>query len=275
MLEYNIKQISFFQQDVPVGRVLLCAPDIELLATVQKKCSQSDISVLSLSTIQNWQEGENDFLEGRYACIFAGRVLERIDNPHLLSKEMAKHLMDNGCLIAAFANIRHWRNCQELLTGHWRYDGTGVREEGVRHYFAQPEFVELLQSADYGDICFDACMDEAPAEFIQRLTTLGAVNSQDDLSTAYWVVRASRKWNPTLWLQQSFTPEIRQQLVYLLRRIETGIDVTRNCNSLWQLCENYSVTAEYLLPLIDNTMLYPQVVLSRLAESSDGRSRNG
>ena len=61
----------------------------------------------------------------------------------------------------------------------------------------------------------------------------------------------------TAWLRSSFSPELRNQIVILLRRIENDIDRSTNCRQLIELCERYRVSKEYLDVFICDTMLDP------------------
>lgn len=269
---YSEKEIALIPSEMKCGRILLIDAVPEMQTLLQRKYPEGEILLLPWKAVAERKLGEKLPLSGSFDCMLLDRLLERVDVPQELLTELMQYLTADGCVIAAFANMRYWRNWQELLAGHWRYDGHGVRQSGIRHSFAQPEIVELIQQAKFADLCFDVCQSAAPHELLQMLETAGAENEQDDLETEYWIMRASRQRNQTLWLQQFFTPEIRQQLVYLLRRIETNIDAETNSQEVWRICAEQEITAEYLLPFIQNTMLHPELVLQRLAKQAENSS---
>lgn len=255
-------------------RILFFDTEQGLEAVLHDKYPQAELVRLSRRMVGKWEENKILPLSGNFDCLLLDHLLEQVDMPQLLVDALKQYLTPDGCMIAAFANIRYWRNWQELLAGHWRYDENGVRQTGIRHLFAQPEIVHLAQQARFADLCFDSCQSAAPKEFLHMLEVIGARNEQDDLETEYWIMRASCQRNQTLWLQKSFTPEIRQQLAYLLRRIETGIDIQANACAVWELCAAQQITAEYLLPFIQNAMLHPQLVLQRLASQTGDSSKS-
>ena len=108
--------------------------------------------------------------------------------------------------------------------------------------YSTEQLIEMFVGAGYGDVCFDQ---------------LGKT----------WIARVQLKKSVTLWLQDSYTPELRKKLMYLLRRVDSGIEISKNAQAVWQLCAEAGITAEYLLPFIENTMLNPKRVLDRLSES--------
>lgn len=103
------------------------------------------------------------------------------------------------------------------------------------------ELTALLKQAGFHDVCFDK------------------------VSGKCLLFRAQIPYQKTILLQQQLTTEVRHTLLYLLRRVETGIDTERNIQALWALCEKEKISADYLLPFIENTMIKPQRVLRLLA----------
>ena len=273
MSEFARKELLFGQVDYRGGRILLCDAETQLEAEIRRRYDSEKIVSVQLSDL--CQENNTLSMQGSFSVIIIGRVLEQVDDPHRLVMLFTQHLSARGILVAVIANIRYWKNWRELIEGHWRYMGEGVRKIGVRHCFSREELVDLLQKAGYKDFCFNACISRGPEELLQKLRTIGAVDDQNDLETEFWIVRATPLQDFTLALRQSYTPELRQIMVCLLRRIETGIDIEENCHQFWKLCGTYEVTAEYLLPLIENTMLQPKMVLQRLSEHTDGGLQDG
>lgn len=67
---------------------------------------------------------------------------------------------------------------------------------------------------------------------------------------------------------KEYSSEVKQDLLYLLRRIETDIDIQDNAQKVWQLCERENIDADYLLQFIKNTMVKSRVVLELLAKNA-------
>jgi len=69
--------------------------------------------------------------------------------------------------------------------------------------------------------------------------------------------------------ERSFTEiplTIRQELAYVLRRIENDLDVEKNMGRLWRLCANYRMEGDLLIPFIKSAALNPDKVLRVLAQ---------
>lgn len=131
-------------------------------------------------------------------------------------------------------------NPVELLTclqQHLNFDGAIV---AVSEKYSAEEITEMIKQAKFRDVCF--CKDAKSL-----------------------VYRVQKMMSKTIMLQQHFTAEIRHALLYLLRRVETGIDTEKNIQAIWALCEKEKITADFLLPFIENTMIKPKKVLTLLA----------
>lgn len=65
-----------------------------------------------------------------------------------------------------------------------------------------------------------------------------------------------------------YPAEVRQELLYLLRRIENGIEVENNIQGLWQLCGQQKIDADYLLQFIGSALVKSKDVLDALAKNA-------
>lgn len=70
----------------------------------------------------------------------------------------------------------------------------------------------------------------------------------------------------TSWLRSFFSPDIRMNLVWLLRRVENDIDLEGNCQAVLMMCEQYNIPDDYLQCLVNETMLNAEKVWSRLGK---------
>lgn len=90
-------------------------------------------------------------------------------------------------------------------------------------------------------------------------------------STSYYLFKADKYFlhEHTSWLRSFFSPEVRRQLVWGLRRIENDIDIERNIQDVLRLCKQQQITAEYLCCLMNDTLLDKKKVCRILWERMD------
>ena len=69
-------------------------------------------------------------------------------------------------------------------------------------------------------------------------------------------------------LKSFFTPEIRRQLVTILRRMEYGIDVEANCQRFWRLYKEAGLFPDYLAEFIWETIVHRRNVFAALQASA-------
>ena len=66
------------------------------------------------------------------------------------------------------------------------------------------------------------------------------------------------------WLQSFYTDAFRRKLVYLLQRLDFGLDVEDTLSAIRQMCCQHSVTSEYLSVMADIATIHEQQVKKML-----------
>ena len=204
------------------------------------------------------------FPRGSFAYIVAPGVFARMAAPETMARRFWEWLAPDGQLLTGFSNIRHWRILQELMTGHFRYGQNGIARDAL-HFFALPEIVRFFEGLHYHELQFLPYSEPSAEGMEARLAAAGFANVEEDLSTAIWYVRASRSTAAAGLLKKQFTPALRQELVYLLRRIENGIEPVENTERLLALCTERAVPMSYLARLAANALQAPKAALQRIA----------
>lgn len=72
------------------------------------------------------------------------------------------------------------------------------------------------------------------------------------------------------WLQSFYTDDFRRKLVYLLQRLDFGLDVEDTLSALRQLCCQQNVTSAYLSVMADIATIHDQHVNKMLFHSGCG-----
>ena len=253
---------------------VLVVEAVSLLAALRQRLPQAAVTVLSreqgaLPAGVQWQyvdfrNMELSFPKESFAYIIAPLVFDAVLEPERLGGKFWHWLRPDGHLLTGFANIRHWQVLQELMQGHFRYAEAGLSEQAV-HFFALPEIVRFFERLHYRELKFLPRLQPPSAELHKRLRQAGFSDVQEDLSTKIWYVQAGASTAAAGALKRKFTPQLRRDMVYLLRRIENDIAPQENTRVLLRMCACYGVSMEYLARLAENTMVRPKRVLQRIS----------
>jgi len=235
--------------------VLLCEKDSIFTEEIKRNYSFFKIECLTELAKKTLVENQLLNCKKRYDYVYIGRMLEQSLNPIALLAACRELLTGDGWLLA-IVSATHYRKQQEI-----RMLNIDEDEEAIA------EITVFFRAAKYEDLRFNQTGECLEKNFyMKNPDTIKACDF--DIKPSYWLLKAG-KYNlneKTSWLRSFFLPEVRQELAYILRRIENDIDRSYNCQQLWQLCEQYEITAEYLIPFIQNTMLKPKQVLKFLSE---------
>ena len=263
----------------PCRILVLNGGDLDLLQALLRGLPQAEVTAAGKPSLQSarlrWQLGELSFPEGSFHYIAAPRIFEREAEPEAFARKLRSWLRPDGRLLTCFGNIRHWSVLQELMAGHFRYDSSVVRMPGILHFFALPEIVRFFEKTHYRELSFLPELREAAPELKERLLHAGFANVQEDLDTELWFVQAGRSTEAAGYLKCHFSPELRQELVYLLRRIEQDIAVEENAQTILRLCRENGVSMDYLARLAVNALAAPKSTLQKLAGYLEDAHENG
>ena len=238
-------------------------PRAELYAVVADAdiAAMSEYAGLDVSwQILDYHETALPYEKEFFDYILSERCLELAANPQDIAAGFGTYIKQTGFLLTSFQNIRHWKVLRDLMEGHFY--------AVVSRWFAKPEMVKLLYASFYKDAVFRPQRSPAPKELLQKLTACGFDNSFHDIDTEVWLVKAARSTPEISMLKSFFTPEIRRQLVTILRRMEYGIDVEANCQRFWRLYREAGLFPDYLAEFIWETIVHRRNVFAALQASA-------
>ena len=240
--------------------VLFCGAGYFLQDRLCRKYPGIHIECLSRDEQRICCEEGKFFRETAFDYIIAGDLLNKTAEPETLAICMRKHLKETGMLLCAFANSQYWQR----LCGEQDIEmpvGWSVAEMGM-----------LFQNAGWQDIAVGQIFGAAPTRMLAELQQQGYTNEHRELETMYWTIRVYRMKPETAWLRQFYTAEVRQQLAYILRRIENDIEAAENIEKLWSVCGEMQISGDYLLRFMHNVLLSPAIVLQRLSRGIEGEN---
>lgn len=276
MLELLHNVLENDQRDICSGRKIYVGLCQQTKCFADKIRQEMPDAAIWSASMKGWLKEESHDCMEKFDYILAGAALEEAEEPEHLTEIFLSRLREQGKLLCCFGNIRHWSVWQELAAGHWRYgeECVGVLRQNVRHFFAMNEIRRMFMRAGYKNLQVQRVLRPGEPQFIEALHSLGAVDTQQDLNTEFYLLAAC-KANPDEAERKElpYSHEVQQELAYLLRRIEHAIDRQENVHRLWILCAARHIDADDLLEFIHRSVLQPEKVLHCLAEEEchDGR----
>lgn len=242
---------------LPPLRAML--PRAKLCAVTREAALASDVRYAALSVewkVMDWREERLPYPLATFDYILADFCLELAGNPQDIASGFGYYIKDTGYLLTSFENVRYWKTIEALKKGHFY--------SIVRHPFTTSEMETLLAASFYKSVAFSAVRGKAPAGVIEGLVEAGFENVRHDLETRYWLVAARRSMDEVALLKSYFTPEVRRELVTLLRRLEYGIGVGENGKRLWALAEREGIFPDYMANFIVETIVHHRSLLESL-----------
>ena len=184
-----------------------------------------DVTILRL----DYREERLPFDEEFFDAIIGDLTLEVVTNPQDIAAGFSTFIKQTGCWLTSFRNIRHWKVLERLMRGAFG----GI----VSRLYTRTEFERLLYASFYKSVNVLPLKKLSPPDLLERLTTCGFDNFDDDLQTEFWLVRASRSMPELALLKSMFTPEIRAKFSRILHRIEYDVDTANSVAIFWSMID--------------------------------------
>ena len=85
-----------------------------------------------------------------FDCIIFADILEHLENPWEVLKNVKSFLNDEGIIIASIPNVRHYTTIINLvIKGYWPYRERGIHDKSHLRFFALKNIRDMFQNADF------------------------------------------------------------------------------------------------------------------------------
>jgi len=91
-------------------------------------------------------------LEERFDVITVNDVLEHVENPEDLVKNLLEFVTLDGQLIVSIPNVGHWSIVEDLLAGHWDYMPAGPLCIDHLRFFTRRSMISMMEHAGWQPI---------------------------------------------------------------------------------------------------------------------------
>ena len=249
--------LAFISPSTQPMHILALDCGMELLARLKTLCPQAEIEKKSVEELAQ-EKGEI------YHWIVLGQPLNAYRQPMRLLNGLYGLLRD-GSLLFTVENALYWKCLKQLLQK--QTSSLKAVQQGAASFTAA-DLMRCLRATKFSDVAIEAEETEPDSEaaaLLEKLQRVGFLTEARDFYTQRWHVRASKMDAAVYALQSVLSPEVRRELVFLLRRVENEIDARENMGELLRLCREKTVEAPYLAALIDNSMIHKTKLLLQLS----------
>ncbi len=90
----------------------------------------------------------NHLMPNYFDCIIFADILEHLENPWDVLKNVKSFLNNEGVIIASIPNVRHYTTIINLvIKGYWPYQERGIHDKNHLRFFALKNIREMVQNA--------------------------------------------------------------------------------------------------------------------------------
>jgi 2-polyprenyl-3-methyl-5-hydroxy-6-metoxy-1,4-benzoquinol methylase len=143
-------------------------------------------------------------LSTTFDTLVFGDVLEHLQDPWKVLKELRKYIEPGGSCIACIPNVAHWSLLSGLLQGKWDYQDAGLLDRTHLRFFTLGSAVQMFEKAGWSVV--DATprnlwpdkTEAALKALLPAAQALGldVVQSRLNMSALQWVIRATNGDRP-------------------------------------------------------------------------------
>ena len=112
----------------------------------ERMTSAEPIAVEAWLRSQTWRLARES-IGPQFDAIIAGDVLEHLEDPWSVVKELVEHLKPHGQFIASIPNSQHWIVLSMLMCGEWPRQSEGLFDRTHKHLFTLKTATEMLVDA--------------------------------------------------------------------------------------------------------------------------------
>ncbi|MBT2291601.1 glycosyltransferase [Paenibacillus albidus] len=146
---------------------------------------------ISASNVEHQLEYPEDFFD----YIILPDVLEHLNDPWSVLKNLKRYLKNKGKLIASIPNVMHYSVLRDTLKGRWEYTEAGLLDRTHLRFFTVYEIQQMLHDAGFVDMSYDGKIIPIPEEdeaFILKLASLGGASIEQQYRVYQWLVKAEK-----------------------------------------------------------------------------------
>lgn len=138
---------------------------------------------------------EDEDLEYQYEMfdyIIIGDVLEHLNDPWKVLKNIKRYLKKDGSIITCIPNVMFYGVIRDLLNGNWTYQDSGILDRTHLRFFTLNELKKMFYDAGFTNIeCYKKVgyISNETDDFIKKLCELSSPDMREEYSTFQYIIK--------------------------------------------------------------------------------------
>jgi SAM-dependent methyltransferase len=126
-------------------------------------------------------------VDDQFDCIVFGDVLEHLNNPLEVLRQVRPMLKPGGCVLCSVPNVQHHSVLAGLLSGDFQYQDSGLLDKTHLRFFTYASFIKLLLNAGFVPQIADVIQSPPSLEFLEALNHGVKYLKQDPERSQYYL----------------------------------------------------------------------------------------
>lgn len=197
----------------------------------------------------------------KFDYILMGNNLDNIDDLRNFLINMKTLLKRNGYLIAGFQNVMHYSVIKELINGNWFYADNKILDRTNKCMFTSNDIFRIFNECGYQSpyiFHWYSWVSDEDERYISFLSSQVGKEKEYLYRTYEYAVRVKRNAN------EKEVAYIRNEIKYMLRRIENGIEEEMSRMHLMELINEGIVGQDALNEIIESDIIQKEFVKTKL-----------
>ena len=208
----------------------------------------------------NIEKSNLPYEEEFFDYIMFGDVLEHLNNPEKVLKNMKKYLKKDGYILASIPNVMHYTVVRDLINGNWTYQDAGILNRTHVRFFTKNEIEKMFNEAGYSGLVInsnDLVMSESDIDFINQLSNISFNNNLEEFMVYQYVLRCKK----SVQLDENIIKKCK----VLIRRIEFNIDSEETEEEIIANLRDGTFTQEIISEVVARYAIHKVEILNYLA----------
>ncbi|NOU79230.1 glycosyltransferase [Paenibacillus sp. LMG 31459] len=196
-----------------------------------------------------------EYQENYFDYIILPDVLEHLNDPWSVLKNLKRYLKDNGKVIASIPNVMHYSLLRDTLQGRWEYADAGLLDRTHLRFFTIYEIEKMFDDAGFMDMNYKGNVipiPEGDEEFISKLASLGSSSVEQQYRVYQWLVKAERN-------------DLIENLGGLIKRMDITSQQEMDLSEIISLIKNNSIEPLEIIKLVEGNAQKKQTTYNYLA----------
>ncbi|HEY0828707.1 MAG TPA: bifunctional glycosyltransferase family 2 protein/class I SAM-dependent methyltransferase [Bacilli bacterium] len=241
-------------------------PQAELYGIELNPNAASVAALIADVTDQDIEKAELRYSRHFFDYIIFADVLEHLNDPWSVLKNLLPYLKEDGKMLASIPNVMHYSLIHSLLSGYWTYTDSGLLDRTHLRFFTFHEIKNMFRDAGFQMLEINQVILNTTNEqeqFMKELCKFSSVDLYSQYNTYQYLIKAYKMESTG----SKKDKHLQQKLKLLMRRIEQNFEMEDSRNTIVHMLSNGEVSYGDIGHIINNDIIGKEETVRLLAEA--------